>query len=125
MARHVPSQAGNETSEDFETLFGSFPCINSLKASGGMVFARVSSRAVGRGRVTVTIKVGVGGRAHQARTGWHLVRTTGVWGHTHTYTGLVDEEVRVEVHDDDLTKHSPYWHQDRTAASTEARFARL
>ena len=29
MARQVPSQAGNETSEDFETLFVSFPCINS------------------------------------------------------------------------------------------------
>jgi hypothetical protein len=25
MARHVPSSAGNETSEDFETLFVSFP----------------------------------------------------------------------------------------------------
>ena len=30
MARHVPSQAGNETSEDFETLFVSFTFINSL-----------------------------------------------------------------------------------------------
>ena len=30
MARHVPSQAGNETSEDFETLFMSFTLINSL-----------------------------------------------------------------------------------------------
>ena len=30
MARQVPSQAGNETSEAFETLFVSFPCINSL-----------------------------------------------------------------------------------------------
>jgi hypothetical protein len=29
MARHVPSSAGNETSEDFETLFVSFPLINS------------------------------------------------------------------------------------------------
>ena len=29
MARHVPSQAGNETSEAFETLFVSFPCINN------------------------------------------------------------------------------------------------
>ena len=29
MARHVPSQAGNETSEDFETLFVSFTFINS------------------------------------------------------------------------------------------------
>jgi hypothetical protein len=28
MARHVPSQAGNETSEDFETLFVSFTFIN-------------------------------------------------------------------------------------------------
>ena len=30
MARHVPSQAGNETSEVFETLFVSFTFINSL-----------------------------------------------------------------------------------------------
>ena len=32
MARHVPSQAGNETSEDFETLFVSFTLINSRSA---------------------------------------------------------------------------------------------
>ena len=31
MARHVPSQAGNETSEDVETLFVSFTFINSRK----------------------------------------------------------------------------------------------
>ena len=31
MARHVPSQAGNETSEDFETLFVSFPLINGQR----------------------------------------------------------------------------------------------
>ena len=30
MARHVPSCARNETSKAFETLFVSFPCINSL-----------------------------------------------------------------------------------------------
>ena len=29
IARHVPSQAGDETSEDFETLFVSFTFINS------------------------------------------------------------------------------------------------
>ena len=29
MARHVPSSAGIETSEDFETLFVAFPLINS------------------------------------------------------------------------------------------------
>ena len=31
MARHVPSQAGNETREDFETLFVSFTLINSQR----------------------------------------------------------------------------------------------
>ena len=29
MARHIPSQAGNATSEAFETLFVQFACINS------------------------------------------------------------------------------------------------
>ena len=33
MARHVPSQAGNETSEDFETLFVSFTFINIAMGS--------------------------------------------------------------------------------------------
>jgi hypothetical protein len=28
MARHISSQAGNETSEVFETLFVSFPCVS-------------------------------------------------------------------------------------------------
>ena len=41
MARHVPSQAGNETSEDVETLFVSFPCINSLLSTVGLRFTWV------------------------------------------------------------------------------------
>jgi hypothetical protein len=38
MACHVPSQAGNETSEDFETLFVSFTLINSHKYGHSLLY---------------------------------------------------------------------------------------
>ena len=49
---------------------------------------RVSFGVVGRVRGRVAEATGVGGRAHQAHTGWRLVHTAGVWGQTHTHTQI-------------------------------------